>query len=98
MFRSWFICLCFVSWQDKLRDAEKTAKELQESFAAEEAKSVEMAAELLTLVNQKIHLEAVGVLRAGTSHLPIRRFLCHFRHTRIRYLLSSLEKSKLRLT
>ncbi|CAN0228063.1 unnamed protein product, partial [Pylaiella littoralis] len=45
--------------QDKLRDAEKTAKELQESFAAEEAKSVEMAAELLTLVNQKIHLEAV---------------------------------------
>lgn len=49
----------FLLWQDKLRDAEKGAKELQERFGAEEAKSVEMAAELLTLVNQKTHLEAV---------------------------------------
>lgn len=33
---------------------------MQERFGAEEAKSVEMAAELLTLVNQKTHLDAVG--------------------------------------
>lgn len=45
--------------QEKLREAERMAKELQEMFGAEEAKSVEMAAELLTLVNQKAHLETV---------------------------------------
>lgn len=45
--------------QEKLREAEKVVKELQERFGTEEAKSVEMAAELLTLVNQKTHLETV---------------------------------------
>eukprot|EP00903_Cladosiphon_okamuranus_P012440 g11653.t1 len=45
--------------QKKLRDAETMAKELQDKFGTEEAKSVEMAAELLTLVNQKAHLETV---------------------------------------
>lgn len=34
-------------------------KELKDNFGIEEAKSVEMAAELLTLVNQKAHLETV---------------------------------------
>lgn len=51
--------LCFRDVQEKLRDAEKVTKELQDKFGAEEAKSVEMAAELLTLVNQKTHLETV---------------------------------------
>lgn len=46
--------------QEKLRDAEKSEKELKERFGLEEAKTVEMAAELLTLVNQKTHLDAVG--------------------------------------
>ncbi|CAM9397167.1 unnamed protein product, partial [Hapterophycus canaliculatus] len=45
--------------QEKLNEAEKVAKDLHESFGAEESKSVEMAAELLTLVNQKTHLETV---------------------------------------
>eukprot|EP00752_Nemacystus_decipiens_P002720 g2539.t1 len=51
--------LFFRCTQDKLRDAEKMTKELHEKFGTEEAKSVEMAAELLTLVNQKSHLETV---------------------------------------
>ncbi|CBJ32464.1 conserved unknown protein [Ectocarpus siliculosus] len=45
--------------QEKLKEAEKAAQELREGFGAEESKSVEMAAELLTLVNQKTHLEMV---------------------------------------
>ncbi|CAN0331814.1 unnamed protein product [Ectocarpus sp. 12 AP-2014] len=45
--------------QEKLKEAEKAAQELREGFGAEESKSVEMAAELLTLVNQKTHLETV---------------------------------------
>ncbi|CAN0004803.1 unnamed protein product, partial [Ectocarpus sp. 6 AP-2014] len=45
--------------QEKLKEAEKEAQELREGFGAEESKSVEMAAELLTLVNQKTHLETV---------------------------------------
>lgn len=53
---------------------------MQESFGAEEAKSVEMASELLTLVNQKTHLEAVCTISrvylfatAGTSITPLIR-------------------------
>lgn len=53
--------------QDKLREAEKMAKELQEKFGTEEAKSVEMAAELLTLVNQKSHLETVRQHQRSTN-------------------------------
>lgn len=47
------------SEKEKLKEAEKAAQELREGFGAEESKSVEMAAELLTLVNQKTHLETV---------------------------------------
>ena len=43
-------------------------KELQESFGVEEAKSIEMGAELLTLVNQKAHLDAV---RFCSNSVPV---------------------------
>lgn len=44
------------------------AKDLQEKFGIEEAKSVEMAAELLTLVNQKAHLVTVRRDQRSTSN------------------------------
>lgn len=47
--------------QEKLVQAEKNAKEMQERFGVEEAKTIEMGAELLTLVNQKTHLDEVKV-------------------------------------
>lgn len=58
--------------QEKLREAEKMAKDLQDKFGTEEAKSVEMAAELITLVNQKAHLETVRKeLRPTHKRYPI---------------------------
>lgn len=48
-----------ITEKEKLKEAEKAAQELREGFGAEESKSVEMAAELLTLVNQKTHLQVV---------------------------------------
>lgn len=52
--------------QEKLTEAEKKVKELQESFGVEEAKSIEMGTEVLTLVNQKAHLDKVCVLLSRT--------------------------------
>lgn len=50
---------CAGAMQEKLSEAEKRVKELQERFGVEEAKTIEMGTELLTLVNQKAHLEKV---------------------------------------
>lgn len=54
---------CGILSQEKLSEAEKKVNEMAETFEIEEAKSIEMGAEMLTLVNQKTHLERVRLTR-----------------------------------
>lgn len=73
--------------QEKLLQAEKHAQEMQERFGVEEAKTIEMGAELLTLVNQKLHLDEV-VTQRKTLLLGNVSFILRQRQCRCRTNLS----------